>query len=161
MKYKLGDFLTAENSVLLMIVAILPGDHEIYAVKHVKQCEVSWMTRHELDMEKYKLVKPNLHEFQDAKVGDHVKMGKHYVTILARIDKAVLLSQAVQEEARAIIEAAESMDDALGFSFISKEHRDHLREHTTHKHTHNSVDAWYDIDVMALMDWKLIREGDN
>ncbi len=158
MKYKVGDFVATENTVLLEVVAAIDGDPEIYGMKNIKEpAALRWFTLWELDHEGLSKFTYNPHEFDDAEAGDNVKCGpEQYRRILSRVGNVILVSRVGDHLAKEIVKVLEQ-NKREGHE-IPEDFLGHMKGHASNITASNAADTWYDIHTMTLMNWKLVRE---
>ena len=161
MKYKVGQFVAREDSVLLRVVVAMQGEVEIYGLFNIKDPgNLNWMSEPEIKHEGYKLAKPD-HGIKEAHPGDLVRIGTDQVVkVLARSGDALLLSQGKSGQMGQVVPGMpKAISDLLGLKpVVDPKLEEHLHIHNTTKYVHNACDDWYDIEYMVLMNWKLVRE---
>lgn len=158
MKYKVGDYLAGPHTVLLRIIVAMDEGYELYAATSCKHpTELRWFSRHQLDHEDMKLAQLDPDEFLNAEVGDHVLCGQdEYRQVLAKSGRGLLLSQSADELAKAIVGTLEQakQDGAP----VPDEMLSHMKRHASNRVASMAADQWWDMETMALMNWKLVRE---
>lgn len=160
MTYKVGDYLERPNTVFMRVIASIQGEFEIYGISSIKNpIQLDWFTLQELNHLGYKKSEPNVKEFNNAKIGDIVHAGgDQYLKVLAKAGHALLLSQASDEIAKIMLEIGEQFNDATGQQVMSREQAKFLKQKSSKFGQLNNAGTWFDVEVMALMAWKLIKE---
>jgi hypothetical protein len=126
-KYKLGDYMTAIDRVFLQVMAVIPSDNPMYAIRIPMRPNstkpeqlITWHSEFELDKFKMEKAEPDFSKWQTIEYGDiiYVKGSEgagHSHHVLARVGNAVLLSMEPKsrKEQKAHVELQNQLDDLM------------------------------------------------
>lgn len=164
MKYKVGEYLAGKDTGLFRISVALEGISEYYGLVTIKNQEMQWFSLEELEHEGIGLTVADIDHFKKALIGDFVDMYAHRAKILARSGTALLLSRAHgggnDFTDNPMVKLVSALEEQIGDEIIPQETRQHMRKHGSSTYKVNVADNWYDETYMALMNWKLIKEGE-
>jgi hypothetical protein len=168
MKYKVNDYLASDHTVLMKIIVAMDSEGlEIYALCGINDpVQLKWMSLPEIEHEELYFTQPDLHEFYSAKVGDLVRLQKNVMCkILAAAGNAYLLSKVIGEKHFAgpppeLLDAIQQMTPGaiVTVDAIDPAKKQHLKVHDSMRYQQTAADMWVDRDIMALMNWKLVKE---
>lgn len=168
MKYKVNDYIGADHTVSLKVVVAMDSEGlEIYALCGIADpVHLKWMSLPEMEHEDFGLLDTNLKEFHGARVGDIVRLQKGVMCkVLAKTDDAFLLSKVIGEKHFAgptpeVLEAIGQMLPGATIEAmpIDPDKKKHLQTHDSMRYQQTAADQWMDRDIMALMNWKLVKE---
>lgn len=170
--YKVGDYLTANDRVFIKIIAVIDsGMGPMYGVLTPKHSDhIHWKSQYELDSDNLYRSEPDFAGFKQLKAGDILRIGQDeksstYVTVLARVDDAVLLSSTPDKRLaerllkldKFMKEATEEIGVELTDFLDEKDLRDFKRV-GSQLHASKIVGDWQPVETLALMHWDIIKE---
>lgn len=159
-QYAAGEFIVSQESVYMLIVAVIPGDPSLYAISHIKQNDhLHWITEHEIADRGYVKGVPHFAAFQQLQVGDTIAMGDNsYMKVLARVDDAVLLSQPPDEAASFILDMARSMKEQGIEAAMPDGAQEQLQNAASMNKAYRRAGHWHDVRTIALFNWRIVRD---
>jgi hypothetical protein len=173
-KYKVGDYLTADDSVIMRVDAVIADDpyNPLYGVSHEKRPDrekdtlLQWATEYELDHNPpvYHIT-PEWDKWAKVKAGDLIHVGtsidKGYVKVLARVGNLVMLSSkpTTRKEKESLNRIAGQIEDLTDGKVtkieITKTIGKDMELTTSEAHkTANSY--WWTTEQLARMHWELL-----
>jgi hypothetical protein len=157
MKYKIGDFIANDETVLMQICVIIDQGTPCYGVKSFKNPDhLHWYT--EAELAPYWLHTLDLKPYHALKVGDHIKVSEDYVVVLARSGTAVLLSETSNDHARQLLSLGEHFKEHVGVPMFNDETQSKLKQAVSILKAHARADDWYDVETIAMMNWQIVGD---
>lgn len=168
---KTGDCIVRKDSIFLKIVGVVnSGLGNMYAYVNCKSGNINWYSQYEIDEGKWEIKEPDFEFYRKhIKAGDIFKVADQdaspYITVLARVDNAVLLSALPQKGAlntlRTFEKAMHMMAEQSGEEMepmLDAEDEADLRRRSSQLHSSKIADEWMDINKLCLMHWTLISD---
>lgn len=168
--FKVGDYIVAPDCVYLRIMAVVDsGMGPMYGVLGPKDAVLHWQSQYQLDSDKMVVGQPPLEQLKSLKAGDIIRAGQrdeaNYVTVLARVGDAVLLSSRPNKRlAQKLIQLDKmfsevSEDTGMNLTdLIDEREMTALKKLGSSLHAAKIADEWLAIETIALMNWELVSE---
>lgn len=164
-KYKVGEYVTREDSIILEVQAVIENDMPLYGVFGYKEHHLHWDSEYELENKGFKKVIPDFERWNKVQAGDLIHCGvtkeRSYCKVIARVGNLVMLSTSTltkknKEDLERITSQLEELTDgeitgekvAEKFGFPE----------TNSEAYKTAADKWWSIHDLALMNWELLVE---
>lgn len=171
-KHKVGDYVCAPDRVFIRIVAVIDsGLGPMYGcVTPTHSDHIHWKSQYELDSESLVRGTPNFEGCNQLVAGDILRVGQNekssvYVTILARVGEAILLSSAPDKRlAERLLQLDKVMKDVTEDTglditdFFDDEDMRNFKRIGSQLHASKIAGNWMPIETLALMNWDIIKE---
>lgn len=179
-KFKVGDWILADNRVYQKIEAVIEGDEIVYGLtlpKHDKSDDegmyLAWVTEFELldrDPLMKKVPAPDFKKYAKLKAGDVVHMGnssdRPYITILAKVGTTVLMSGVPHghKEHEVMEKVSEQVKELTGGEvdpmedFFDDEDKAQMKKHSNSRYVKRIATVWKTTDWICLMNWPIVEE---
>ncbi len=169
-KFKAGDYIVAPNKVYLKVMAAVDsGMGAMYGLVSPNGTDMRWMSQYQLDQDEFERKDPDYTAIKNVKAGDIFKVGQKkdavYVTVLARVADAVLLSRQPKKGMAEMMlkmdamlkEMASTMDMEVE-DVLDEEELKEFKQMGSQLHSSKIADDWISIEKLCLMNWELVSE---
>lgn len=170
-KYKVGDYITADDYVIRKVLAVVEdGLQPVYAVDNPKgdKDDIKWVTEFELDEDSMSQITPDFASYHALEAGDILHMGqasdREYTTVIARVGDLVLLSMAPHSHE---LKQATQLSDQLKeltdgevdlIGSLDEDTKKALKKHSSSRWTKNVASMWRSVEWICLMNWPIVKE---
>lgn len=172
-RHKVGQYLVASDCVYLKVVAVVDsGMGPMYALLNPKSNHLHWESQYQVDNDNMTAGVPEFDKFKALQAGDILKLSNgesdkntSYVTVLARVDDAVLLSARPNRQlAQRLLQLDKMFSDIseeTGLSFsdlIGEEDMAKMKKLGSSLHAAKIAEEWLPIETITLMNWEIVTE---